>query len=331
MCFGYQPVDLSAVRTVEIVPIDDPGYQDYMESIYNSSGADSTYKQWADEHPDLARRFRKLAEDAIADPDLLADELDQRIYNGRHDALRDHGGDLRYVVRYPDHIDKCERHGIRGIEPYDEDSGAYTDRTVHRTTFGLIDKLRGAEGEEKQRKACLTFAFSETFETSDRVDSGSFNPLREEALLDHMQSEAAADEAAEVGTGGHDFEQEVRDRLDDAGLPLRDPVFRIEQDVGDIRYKVMDVHTRVGNTPIILELFTDRIASRKREQLDNYQELYRAATGFDPDGYLVTDQVWLEDESDSVGRDGEMTPDHFLTHVLPENYDYQPPAARSAE
>lgn len=89
----------------------------------------------------------------------------------------------------------------------------------------------------------------------------------------------------------------------------------------------MDVHTRIENTPIILEVFTQRIPSKKQEQLDNYVELYQTATGFEPDSYLITDWVWDEDEDRSedngIGRDGEYTIDYFFDHIEQE-YGIEP-------
>lgn len=161
---------------------------------------------------------------------------------------------------------------------------------MKRCERGLIDRLRGEQGSDEQRKAALYYAYTETFETDDRIPDRSPNMQREERMLRHFQSEEARkrEEMAAIGSGGYKFEREVRDRLRDLGLPERARVFRIQSDNGDISYKEMDVHTRVDTTPIIAELYTQRFRTDKRGQLENYAELYRIATGFSPESYLVT-------------------------------------------
>lgn len=204
MAFDYDPININDINRVEIVSRDDNGYQRFLKKIYNSDdsgGSEAMYERWAREYPSIAREYKNLAEQALEDPHQLADELDEEIFRGQHDSLK--SKDLRYVVRYPNHAERY------GLWVYNGDT--YSDRVVKRTTYGLIDDLRGLNGADRQQKACLQFAYSETFKTADEVPDHSFNQLREEGLLRHMDSSQS--NTGQQGTGGLKFEQEVRQRL----------------------------------------------------------------------------------------------------------------------
>lgn len=339
MGFEYNKIDTEDVRSVDIVPLDDPGYRSFMRDIYDSPSSETQYEKWARECPELARKFQSKAERALANPSAVASEINEAVFRLKHDQLKDvdpdvfditgywrkyaAGDDLRYVVQYPNHAERY------GLWVYEDDE--YTERTVKRAANGLLDDLRGRNGEDEQRKACLKYAYSETFETSDKVGDHVFNQSREEGLLRHLNSDQSR-EAGSKGDGGVEFESEVREVLsEEYDLPLRDPVFRIQLASGDTTYKVMDVHTRIGGTPLILEAFTQRIPKKKKEQLDNYIELYHMATGFRPDGYLVTDELIRTE----VNEEGEVerislgytepathTLEHLLEH-LDNEYDIE--------
>lgn len=315
MGFEYKAIDLNQVRSVDIVPLDDAGYRSFMSGIYDSDNASETmYEQWANQYPELADEYKRLADKALSDPERLADDLDDEIFEGLHDQLKEMHNDLRYVVRYPDQADRYDLWVYDGDEP---------DRLVHRCTYGLIDELRGRCGKDEQRKACLKYAYTLTFETSSETPNVNFNLNREEGMLRHLESDHA--KAADIGSGGLEFESRVRETLsDEYGLELRDPVFRIRKQSGDILYKVMDCHTRMGSTPIILEMFTQRVTPYKQEQLENYMELYHRATGFQPDGYLVTEKAFEMVKSEDgeyvvkeqdKDRWGAFTLDYFLEHI----------------
>lgn len=122
----------------------------------------------------------------------------------------------------------------------------------------------------------------------DDVVNEDYHRLRAEAYLREMGHRASRD--AKIGEGGVEFEEEVREMFQAVGFPLYPRNFSIETKTGR-RRKEMDIHTEIGEYPLIAEVYTQRADHEKATQLENYGELYEVATGEVPLLMRITDST----------------------------------------
>lgn len=322
--FEYESVDFDEVTEVDLIPYDSDEYQDFLSDIYDR-GEEPQYKRWARKYPDTAERFKELAEKALDSPGTVVAEIVSAVFrseertcgdcwNARDDEYRE--GE-EYIVCWENQPEPNSRRPRKlttnsefatecdQFSPKDEFA---REQGVHPrlTSTWFLDQLTGDDGEDEKEKAALKYAFYQSWGLFDETDTEryGFSPNREWAMLDHLNSSADV-ERGDPGSGGREFEHQVRHYENtELGFPLRDTVFRITKESGYLSYKEMDLHTRAGQTPVIAELYTQRIASRKLNQLRDYEELYLRATGFEPEAFLVTDSVisWADDGEDGFKR-----------------------------
>lgn len=318
--FEYNSVDFDTVRDVDIISRESQEYQNFLQDVYESN-TESQYEEWARKYPDKAQEFKERAERVLEEPiEVVADifgtaqndckRICGKCVYSRDDSFRD--GDQHIVCweNQPNPRSNRPRKLSRGSD-FATDCGSFkpTDEELER--HGVDSRLRrdyfmkslmGENGADEQRKAALKYAYYQTWTFSDVVDTESytFSPNREEALLRHLNSDKSNESPSDVGEGGRRFEYTVRNMIEhETDLPLLNRVFRIQHYSGNVSYKEMDVHTRQDDTPILAELFTQRIWSKKKDQLRDYERLYECATGFEPKTYLVTDEIveWVENDS----------------------------------
>lgn len=320
--FEYKPVDFSTVSTVRIISRNSEEYQSYLKSIYDSSSTPQ-YEKWCDEYPDTAKRFKESAHEALENPHNVISEILSKVYhgddalcgdcyNGRNDDLRSGKDKLVCWENKPDPSSRKPRKlnadsdlavDCDMFEPVDDYVRSHGYHPSITQSY-FLEKLAGGDGDDEQRKAALKYAYYQIWVFDGPIDGDryTFHPNREESMLDYLNSEKSKDEVNDLGSGGKAFEEIIQHMVEvNLELSLLDRVFRIETYAGDIQYKEMDLHTRVGDTPIIAELFTSRIPSKKKKQLEDYERLYQHATGFSPESFLVTDEIIHYEEDD----DGE--------------------------
>lgn len=112
-----------------------------------------------------------------------------------------------------------------------------------------------------------------------------YHRQRAEAYLREMGHQFQ--QRTQVGSGGVEFEDGVREMFRQCGFSLYPRRFEFADASG--RYKEMDIHTEIGDVPLIVEVYTSRVDSEKEKQLTNYGELYKKATGEQPILLRLTD------------------------------------------
>jgi len=110
----------------------------------------------------------------------------------------------------------------------------------------------------------------------DDILQEDYYSQRAEAYLRTLDSEHQTNTAP--GAGGDKFEEDVRDFIREIGWPIRDRLFRIDGNT-KAQKKEMDIHTEIAGEPTIIEVYTTGSHGSKREQVSDYQELYKIATG----------------------------------------------------
>jgi hypothetical protein len=195
-----------------------------------TTGSGLQYKRWATLFPELATQYRRLAEDALEDPDALGQKLTQRLYplcrgteeiqvdaeripidnavcgNCRHhedDEYRDSEEAIICWRNQPNDSSNRPRKLTLtddfaaecphfSYRPWpDEHTADNMDIHPRLRRSWFIDNLRGqGEFSREQRKAALKYAYYQTFGSEDWC-SLVFSPAREEALLRGLDSIAA--------------------------------------------------------------------------------------------------------------------------------------------
>lgn len=120
----------------------------------------------------------------------------------------------------------------------------------------------------------------------DDVLQEDYYPQRAEAYLRAMES--AHQKEMLPGEGGDQFEESVREFVEDLGWPLRDRVFCISGD-SRVKRKEMDIHTEIAADPTIIEVYTSGAHNTKEQQVSDYRRLYQTATGTVPRTLHLTD------------------------------------------
>lgn len=317
--FDYNPANFDDVANVTLISADSEEYQTFLRSVYDSDDTPQ-YEQRIQNHPDVADEFRQVAERALNKPvevyrefrDELLD-IDSAVCgdctHAREDDHREGGSNIVCWENPPDNSGRSPRK-LQTDSSFAETCDYYwpNDDVIRMAGYDsriasphFFKTLLGERGDEEQEKAALKYAYYQVWGVDGPVDTGhhQFNPSRERAMLRALGSESADDNSGDLGRGGKAFEETVRQNVfSSGGFPDLDTVFRIESKSGSVSYKEMDLHTRVDDTLIIAELFTQRLASKKAEQLSDYERLYQIATGFKPRSYLVTDEVYTWDDVD---------------------------------
>lgn len=104
---------------------------------------------------------------------------------------------------------------------------------------------------------------------------------RAEAYLRALDSEYSVDTTP--GTGGVEFEEDVREFMDALGFPLYARVFKFQESgSGTTSVKEADIITELSGKPTIIEVYTSGSHSDKDQQLSDYGYLYAEATGTEP-------------------------------------------------
>lgn len=333
--FEYNPVDFDAVSSVTLISEEAEEYRSFLRSVYDS-GEKPQYERRIENHPDVAGEYRRVAEDVLDDPEAVYYELvDEAVQpptrvcgdciHARNDEYRT---GVENIVCWENQPPKAGRkpRKLETDSPFAESCDSYrpTDAAVRDagydprlTKMHFLESLVGENGSSEQEKAALKFAYYQVWGLHGPVDTEeyAFNPAREREMLRSLGSDAV-DGTGDLGEGGKVFEELVKHNVfSNDEIPDLDRVFRIELNSGETTYKEMDIHTRVDETPIIAELFTQRFTSKKAEQLADYERLYRLATGIEPVSYLVTEEVFTWEEVDGEfqrveldeGRYGEIS------------------------
>jgi len=335
--FEYNKVDFSAVADVSIISKSSQEYRSFLSDVYDSHSKPQ-YEKWVQNYPDVAQKYKILAEHALENPIQVAEELKEAqlpsnrtcsdCWNCKNDEYRDgenkkvcwenkppnNGNRPRKISADDDLAKEC---------PYfsPKDEAIESEGVDSRLAKQHYIKQLISNDDDKRRKAALKFAYYQSWGVHGPKDTKkhTFNPNREEAMLREIGSEKA-DRSKTPGKGGREFEESVYERITEGlGLIPKNRVFKIHKLNSEVHYKEMDVHLKVSGEPVIAELFTQRIASRKQEQLEDYADLFEIATGTEPETYLVTDEIirrdWCDGEEKveylDKGDAGEITLELF--------------------
>lgn len=311
--FEYNSVNFEDVAGVTLISADSEEYRTFLRSVYDS-GDTPQYEQRIEDHPDVADEFRDVAERALDDPWEIYGEIHDEVIlpespvcgdctHARDDEYRNGVTNIVCWENQPPNSGRKPRK-LKTDSPFAQTCDDYwpTYAVIRMAGYDprivsppFFEALVGDRSEEEQEKAALKYAYYQVWGVDGPVDTERhpFNPNREWAMLRALGSDSIDDGAGDLGKGGKAFEETVRQNVFSSGeFPDLDTVFRIETGVGEVTYKEMDLHTRVDETPIIAELFTQRLVSKKADQLADYERLYRMATGFEPRSFLVTDGVF---------------------------------------
>lgn len=132
----------------------------------------------------------------------------------------------------------------------------------------------------------------------DEIDDYHYN--RAEAYLRDLNSGIGKEAKAHNGRkSGIDFEKSVKEKLENTGFESLNTVFKIKTDSGDIFYKQMDHHSKVGSTHVVFEIFKRRDKQKKKQQINDYITLLNKCVESEVKGVEITT---LGIESDSISK-----------------------------
>jgi hypothetical protein len=320
LTFEYNRIPVRRVSDVEVVPISNEGYQDLLDDVVGGKNESkkereeivernrsivNKFSRKAEEFVDYqcgtktnAKHIHSLALDWMEDSERVCGDCrysKNDDYRNGEDKLvcwenrpEQKGNRPRKITADSDFAEQCESFST-SLSYSDDAPDVVTENITVRNLMIRIEKAK--EGDKKElRKVALRLAWYLSGMTE--VD-GDWNYKRAEAFLRDIGSPSRKT-SNKSGSGGVKFENKVRARFDDAGLPDKDRVLKIELDNGKRKYKEMDLHTEIAGDPYIIEIFTQRSISKKEEQVRNYAELYEIAKGVEPETLLLTDESFRE-------------------------------------
>ena len=206
-----------------------------------------------------------------------------------------------------DPVKQCKRRTLRGYQLKEKllehieivGNGVLADH--FKDSEMDVDRIHSSLlSADKRRSRAISLAFKIAYPDED------YNYQRAEALLRDLDAEVAQESGP--GAGGRRFEYEAIEKLKQQFTLREETVFKIKfdedamavywndfvEDPSNPTYKEADAIIEGDVGPIVVDFFTQRSTSEKRNQVSNYAELYEAATGDEAKAWGITDTTRAE-------------------------------------